>query len=461
MKFLCLFLFPALLLAANPGITVGITEGSLVSAFSLFEEYANSKLSNLPIGDFELDYETVSMSFSSVYSGSNVDIQISDMIFAAPGSINIYLASFTSLFNFDLEATYSTQTFTGTGNMTVSSEDISFTVSILNNHGAPKINVQNLSIVLNNVTLSTSLPAFQNTEIMNYMNGNLQSLESRLTQYIYNEINQLNAVLADLPSKYPLAYWDVWVQMNLVGDSLLESDYFVLPLMGQVLDGDLDPVIPFTAGIMSPMQSGEDFQVQFSDYFLGALGTAIWEGYDGVISSWPAGLPIQLTTTGLKGLVPKLVHKYGKNKPVSLQVSMSDLWPQVTVQTCHSANVTFGMLTQVFVETTGGNPVEAIDINTLFDVNFNFTVKSQTGSMAVNYIKPLENVVTYSTVGKISSKTLNKEMKKIIAGSMTTINDLVKSFKTNIPMIDYFFVTADSITVMNGTTVFQANLTPN
>ena len=433
-----------------------------MSAFSLFEKYANTKLSDLPFNDFELDYDTVSMSFSNVYSGSNVQVQISDMIFTSPGSINVFIASFATTLFFDFKAAYATQTLTGTGNMTVSSNDLSFSFSILNNNGSPMLDVQDLDLSLNSFLLSTTLSSAQNTEVMNYMNSGLQSIEYRLTQYISNEINKFNAGLVVLPKMFPLAYWDVWVDMSLSGNSLIESDYFVLPFMGAVLDGDLEPVIPFISEPMLEMQSGEDFQAQFSDYFLTSVGTAIWSNFNETVNSLPAGLPIQLTTVGLKGLVPKLAHKYGRNKAVYLQVSMSGIWPEVTVRTAKAVTVTFGMLTQVFVERLLGEDYElAVEINTLFEVNFNFTLKSQAGSVAVNYIKTLDNVLGYTTVGNIPKRTLNKEMVKIIAGSMTIINNIVKNFKVQLPVIDYFIVTADSIAVMNGTTVYQANLTPN
>ena len=77
--------------------------------------------------------------------------------------------------------------------------------------------------------------------------------------------------------------------------------------------------------------------------------------------------------------------------------------------------------------------------------------------MAVNFVKALDNVVGYTTVGRMNEKNINTELGRIITQSVPAINSVLKSVVAQVPTIECEFFTVESISVQNGEVLVGAN----
>lgn len=461
MKAFYLLLLPTLLLATNPGLKFGITEGTLVGSFILIEQYTNEHLSEVSLNDFMLAYDGMTISFSNVRTSTNINVEISDMVYTQPNFINVFLSKFMAEATFDYQAVYTTQTYTGSGSIIFESNDMSFSAALLASNGKPQLKIANLDLSLDSLAITTELSPSQNENLQNSINGDLESIQSTLTSYLYSEVTKLNTVLLNTPMLYPLAFLDLWVDLSLTGNSMIETDYLVIPVKGAVLNSAKEEIFPFNPSLLLQLQPGKELQIEISDYFAQSIASTIWGQFNKKITTLPAGLPIKLTTAGLGSIAPRLTWKYGKTSKVFLEVSQSKLYPNVLIQTAGSVTATIGVLSKVYVQMNSTYAVDAIEINSQFKLNFNLDVSSQTGSIKMNSITPMEHSVGYTTIGGISSSKLNKRFAKLISGSMATIDEMLKAFPVPNPVSNYFILTDDIVKVLTGCTSVEWNVSPS
>ena len=449
-----MFMLPSLLLAVNPTIKCGMKAEYILSLLTTQEMYISDMFAEIPIPNFvkTIDQTTFYFNDAKINGASYI---ISSVHFSKPGLVHIEFSSLSVNFWSYVSIDNTTSYLAG---LEISSDDASLSISILNSSGSPKINAQDLKLNINS-QFSSTLPTAQNSTIANYIQSNLKSFEYRITQWIYNEINKLNARFAEIKN-IPVEIMLMDLDFSLAGDSAIENEYFVIPLTGSFPGVAMEEARD-TLPKMSSGSPGYPVQLQISDTFVASVATwKLYTLYEQIVYL-PQEMSIQLTTDGLRSLFPALEEVYGKHISVPLMLLPSQKWNNVTISTSTSVTATFGITTQFLIEPKLYQTELAIQIDTLFEVNFKYSLNAQTGSVEVHFIKPLENHIDYSSIGKINSRELIKKLGVVLKETPPLINTLLNSFSTGYQSIGYFYVESYLFESMKGFTKIQANPLPN
>ena len=398
----------------------------------------------------------MSISFSNFTCPGGLYIEQGEVESRDKGNMWVYLYYIFAEYKFNILVTNSSGVLaSGTGQLSIYSQYLSFLISVYSSNGKPQVEITDLAMSLQ-LSLYSSLQYEQISDLQSYLNNNQETVQALVIQEVYKGIDKMNGELLNAPSLVPLAFWNMWIDFSLTGNSTTENGYVVVPMKGNVLSATKGEVYPFPPNRMSEMSGSNDLQMQIANMPLQIMANVIWSQFSGKIEKLPEEMQMQLNTTALKSIFPKIFSKYGGNKSVYLQVSSSGVWPQIVLKTHSSVTVIIGVLTQFYVQTTASY-VHAIDVNSLLEVNFNFTMQNSVVSMAVNFVKALDNVVGYTTVGRMNEKNINTELGRIITQSVPAINSVLKSVVAQVPTIECEFFTVESISVQNGEVLVGAN----
>jgi uncharacterized protein (DUF2164 family) len=455
MKFLSLLLLPVLISSTPSELRVGLNELALMQGLIIFSPYVEESLSSVPTDDFELDLDQLSLTFMNVVSEFDFDLSQADVSFSAPNLINMYLFNFEVFQSFACNVLLPAGTQSSTGNLTMTSSDTSISVAITNKNGAPQVQIEYFVININSAVFQSQLDSSLNQQINNLISEDLSNIQTLLCQYLTAEVSKMNAGMFEKSFLYSLPGLNSWLNLQLADDVTIEGSYVALPFRGQLLNMQQQPYSQFVGMNSTQMTTGLGFMAQVSDGLSSDWLSLHWAQYSKVVTMLPKGLPVQLTTSGLKELFPKLHSVYGKDKPMHVRLQESSVWPRVQIKTQGSVQATAGVMMSFYVE--GAQEIHALDVHLKVqaEVMLNWTSKSL--GIVYKNIEVVDAEVTYSPKMNIHAKSLVADFGKVIKKSMRVIGQDYSQVKVPMFMIPHLAVVQDNVAVNSGFVTVQLN----
>ena len=459
MKLLLICLLPALMLATNPGLNLAMKESTLINGLSTFNPQINDFMEHIPLRDIQMNYDNLLISLTNVTISPQITFSRTILEYSEPSEILFYNYKVAALAKFNIGINTGGITHTGTGSVNLVCNQFDFTLSITSVMDSPYVIITDIYTIVKSLTFTSTLGSAINTKVQAALSGDLQNIGTQISLFIGEEIPNINQFL----TKYSLLRFfpdiNSWIDFSLVGDALVNSEYLIFPLKGEILDDSLAPVYPFNPSYLSPIQPGQEFQLQISDYFTSAYANLMWPKITKSINNLPSDFSLKLTTTGLNTLLPGLKSKYGPNQNISLEISQSSMWPNVTISTAKGVTAVMGAFVGVSVM-VNNSWINAANIHAQLKVLAKFSMKNDKATIEITSITPIQYIVANSTIGKINLRKFGKEFTKQLANLVKPFNSRLKNFNVNIPQLDYYIIDEDVLSVATGFMLFQATVAP-